>query len=475
MSENQRFCRFCGEPGHNVRSCKPLAEAKKNIETFANRIPKLGREVLDKELPNSFLEGSLPSCSFTPNEAEYALGDFLPHYSRIRTDCVNEIRDVLLENGWVGVHDSLWKFLNDGVIVSVKKDQNQEISFFNSRVVLNPVDNRRGTETIMGVLSRLDYKISDYIQEKIEEPGENNYKTIWGYITGDTKQFSHNYRGYEGKEGEIVACFLKNTMQTLSGSSSRKQAPASAFFEIIVDYICKRSYAHIRPSDFVSFEGEFYDVSSPSFEVKFVQEELSLLSGLRNSPELQEGVEEIVSDAVKQVFLSSAKSFLGVRELGSRKNDTISLTRLNRFNSEHSTQGSLWSEKTTLGDFFQEPGAPSVIVDFYNRKLNFSSTKREEALKDFIKMAHTGGYYQAFSAGKVKSDSAFLYLGSNSFLEERSYSYSNNSESTWMPARSIAMNPHTTHRQGVSLSLAHVVNGLIEALANSKCVILEKR
>ena len=118
---------------------------------------------------------------------------------------------------------------------------------------------------------------------------------------------------------------------------------------------------------------------------------------------------------------------------------------------------------------------PSDIVDFYNKKFNFSQAAREEALKDFIKMAHTGGYYQSFSSGRMqKTRTTHLYVGTNSFLEERIYSYSTNDKSQWVSTRCITFdNRYHPHVQGVSL--ADVVNGAIEALANSEYAVLEAR
>lgn len=481
MSKNKRSCKFCGEEGHNIRSCASLTEARKNIEAFKDGMPEKIQKLLEKDVPNSFLEGSLASCSFTPRKKEKSLQDFIPYYNRLRDACEKEISNILEKYGWDSNYrpdmSKLSNFFHES-IVSVEGEQNQEISFFVSNVGFKPADNRRETEAASGALSRLDIKISDYIQEKIEEPGENKYKKIWNFITSSAKEFSDNYRGYEGKEGWIVASFITNCMVGFNDSKNQKTLRANRCFELILNYFCNKTQNFIQPSDCVRLEGEFFNVSSPSFELKLAFENLADLRGLNSTPEARKDIEEVISNAVRQSFFLDAKSLLDLHGRSRAKNETksISLTKLNEFNlKNHFSEYSFWSERTALNGFFQEPGVPSDIADFYNKKFNFSQAAREEALKDFIKMAHTGGYYQSFSSGRMqKTRTPHLYVGTNSFLEEKIYSYGTTDKNQWVPTRCISFNNrYHPHVQGVSL--ADVVNGAIEALANSEYAVLEAR
>jgi hypothetical protein len=112
---------------------------------------------------------------------------------------------------------------------------------------------------------------------------------------------------------------------------------------------------------------------------------------------------------------------------------------------------------SVTGDIFYEPNPPQQAIDNIVNGAKVANRSIDNATKDFIRMAHSGGYAQTFSGGKLLEYKSYSFsLDKNLGMSTKNYR-GEEEALTWM---NVAV-------RGGTVSLDDIVNSILDAYVNS--------
>lgn len=412
---NKRSCKFCGETGHNIRSCTSAASARNLISKFGGIVRSEIPAVARKYFPISGFEGNMILMNFKLadisaylKDEQYCFTDGFDYYQRSPIDDV--INKLLKKAGSTNQYSD--RSILQKMLLPVFEEDSLQLGFFVEEDSFSTHWSSRGEMSL--VADEIEFKISKYIQSKLHEPGANKYKTIWRKICEHTS-LTENYRGWEGNEGEMIRSFLKGAVRELQQSAVNKRTDPNKMFAVISSRLGRTEKAPPPESRCAVF-GEWMNIEAPN--VSFVLRESPHSSDL--SFELTDKLKEELFETIKQPFLdalfSQAKCSVTdyVSDIryyrNSRERDSIPLHTLYKLLNErsfdigrNSYNRAYFIERLEVdNDVIYNEMPPPAIISAWESACKTNALSAESTVKDFVKMGHTGGYAQMFEKGLMK-------------------------------------------------------------------------
>ena len=480
-----RHCKFCHGEGHNIRSCKEAKKAKANIAEFGDIVYSEAPKAVVKDVPYSSFGGSMLNFRFNLESYEepfsaYGAGFRVPYGTDygMRSVISNVVYEKLSERNWdveYGLQKSLFIKIDDTTC--------QEVSFLACEDSFDNYNN--GRDTFMMMSKRINFNSEKYIQGKLNEEGDNVFKKILSEI-----KHSHGlekyYTDYEGKESLIVAGFMKEVMQKMLSSGNNKESYSSRLFDAIATSLSQEPRKYDLGAIF-NLKGEFFNVSSP--EMRFFWDWSN--SGLGNNPALEsirsdqnllKEIEERVEKYLKNQLFIHARECIhrtGWREMstGLEEPGLIPFSAIRDLQAEGlegtilKTEGSyVYSSGVYQGGLISSNEPSKEVLAAIERSCNLRMGAAENGMKDFVKMAHTGGTYrQTFNKGKLLRGAVdTIYVPQDAGIKcatDRFYHIKNGGI-----VRGIERDWSTYHEP--ALTLSDLLNAALETLCNAERKIL---
>jgi hypothetical protein len=473
MTDGRR-CKFCGEAGHNIRSCKSAASARNLVSKFGEIVKSEVPAVAGKFFPLSGFEGNLISMNFKikdPSLHQTERFNFLDGISYHRRNSIhNAIDNVLKEAGSGNVFSDRCAISAMLVPAFEFEINNLQLGFFIESDSFATSWNKRAEMSL--IAEEIDFKISDYIQGKLHEPGGNRYKTLWRKIC-EHANLTEKYRGWEGKEGEMIRAFLQEAIVDLQKSAANKRTDPNKMFSVISSRLGRTQRSSAAESR-CGITGEWMNIDPPQFSFTWRGKP----EGAELSFELTDKLKEKLEEAVKQPFLDAlfveAKNhILDVispnRYYSKHDEAAMSLGTLYRlvnersfdFSTEAPYNQSYFQSLEVDDDFIFNEEPPPVVVSEWEKVCKTGALSAEYTVKDFIKMGHSGGYAQMFDKGLMMINK-FPGIRPDANIEEKS-----DYDGKWYDCRWIGRE----YRAGLvpeKFSLSEIVLASLEALVYSE-------
>lgn len=326
------------------------------------------------------------------------------------------------------------------------------------------------------IAEEIDFKISDYIQGKMHEPGGNRYKTLWRKICEHTN-LTEKYRGWEGKEGEMIRAFLEEAVKELQTSANNKRTDPNKMFSVISSRLGRTERTYSAESR-CGVVGEWMHLDPP--QISFTWREKP--DDWEFSFELTDKLKKKIEEAVKQPFLNElfveAQNYIYERVSPTRyyRNDrdetSISLNTLYKLVNERSFEftADLHHERGYFeslevdDDFFFNEEPPPVVVSEWEKACKTGASSADYTVKDFIKMAHSGGYAQSYDKGLMQARKFPGMYPAVSIEEKNDY------DGKYYNVRWVGRD-YVAARDAEKFSLSEIVLAAMEALVYSERVI----
>lgn len=456
----ERTCRYCGEAGHNVRSCK---EKARTTDLAAQILPRLLRDLptaIKKAAPIHSLDASMIECEVTPRP-----GDIKLSWNQ-SSDLQNLIVDKINKHSEFQFVDA--NLLKEHMSIKIKEGRNQVLSFFVTGEVPNENHYYFRLQKAIGFLE-LDF--SGFVQSMLETNSDNQYKKIWKEVVEPTMK-NGNYSNYEGKEGALVIAFLRSYIRNVQNSAMNKRNNSgSEFFSSVVSAIhldSSNKQSAYKNVEHTSYEGEWYNDQSPDIEISWVDDErLNRNLSFKLTQALTSEIETSVKEYAQEILFSHAKSV--ALRAGSKGYSISTISHLIDFmipnynkldgvNNTAEVNSPYFSTVTVGGSLFYQEGTPMKATTDIMEKCTalLQPRKTRDLASDFIKMAHSGGYAQTFEKGKMLNNSG----GSASIartLDVRQKKWNGEPEAvTYIP-----FYPGTN----CAISISDIVNSILEIYA----------
>lgn len=472
---NKRSCKFCGETGHNIRSCTSAASARNLISKFGRIVQNEVPSVAKKHFPLSGFEGNLISMNFKLADTstffakpENSFIDHLDYYQRRPID--NAIYELLKEAGSTDQYND--HMILGRLLVPVFETDNIQLGFFVEEGSFT--DHWNSIAEMSLVADEIDFKISNYIQNKLHEPGGNKYKTLWRKICEHTG-LTENYRGWEGNEGEVIRSFLEEAVKELQRSAGNKRTDPNKMFAVISSRLGRTQKAP-APKTRCGVYGEWMHIEAP--QISFTWRDRN--ADCKTTIELTDNLKKKIVEAVKQPYVdalfekarNSIQDFVGGTHFYRHhsEKDALSLDTIYKLlNERHFTfdtnafyQRRFLVESLEIDDdvlYNEEP--PPAVISSWEKACKTGSLSAERTVKDFVKMGHSGGYAQMFEKGLMKKIK-FPGLQPELDLQEKSEYDGKWYDSRWVGRRyqpSVSMD---------TFSLSEIVLAALEALVYSE-------
>lgn len=464
-----RKCKFCGEAGHNIRSCAEVKKAKAFTSRLSDVLAGEAPKIVEKHMPSSSFAGSMISNKLKLHESEQPLA--------------GGHRNVFTGSGIIGYHR--WGQIINTLEPEVAKYSSnakddahlfmscltvrsapgafQEVSFFVSGENFQKPSNW-GNQAQRDMLNNVSFDLAPFIQAKLEEPGNNVYKKIWNNICV-ANQLKDRYSNYEGKEGIIVLSFLEDAFGDLENSARTKRTEIDKLFWTISGQLNSRK-GRTNLADHSLIEGEWMNLGSPEFLFEWDSSNAPDITNpaILENANLKEQAETLVKAHLEQVIFEQAKHVFGdyyarvnYRGLQKLMEPEIIIEDHEMFESSAYDGGAIKCN---------EP--PQEVMDWVSGILTFGEKSTNASIKEFIKMAHSGGYNQKYSKGKLLYPGT--YFQSIGVDEGLGVVFSETNEKAWRICGDWRHRNSLVGLQEVSLS--DIVNAALEALCNAEREIL---
>jgi hypothetical protein len=476
MANPGRNCKFCGERGHNIRSCNSAASARNLISKFGDIVRNEIPTVAGKIFPLSGFEGSLVSMNFKIADNPFHCSEnnnFTDGLSYYRRKSINDaIENVLKETSTENRYSD--RVIICKMLAPVFETNNLQLGFFVEKDSFSTSWNKRAEMSL--IAEEIDFKISDYIQDKMHEPGGNRYKTLWRKICEHTN-LTEKYRGWEGKEGEMIRAFLEEAVKELQTSANNKRTDPNKMFSVISSRLGRTERTYSAESR-CGVVGEWMHLDPP--QISFTWREKP--DDWEFSFELTDKLKEKIEEAVKQPFLNElfveAQNYIYERVSPIRyyRNDrdetSISLNTLYKLVNERSFEftADLHHERGYFeslevdDDFFFNEEPPPIVVSEWEKACKTGASSADYTVKDFIKMAHSGGYAQSYDKGLMQARKFPGMYPAVSIEEKNDY------DGKYYNVRWVGRD-YVAARDAENFSLSEIVLAAMEALVYSERVI----
>ena len=401
---SNRTCRYCGEAGHNVRNCAQAKKTEALASRLEHRLLEKTLSVVTENIPISSLEASMLHCELVPSGS---LID-LPWNSKGK---IRElIRPMLMQVSESPSQDI--EHIINAASVHIKSDKNQTVSY-----LVTSESYKRDRMRLQSVMGYLNLDVPAYIQSKIDELGDNSYKQIWNSMGRNDRM--KNYTGIEGNEGTLVMKYLDSVMQDLNHSSySKRTGHISRLFKGLTTAL--HTTTTFKITDHIKISGEWFNGESPDLEIEWHDIDHLLTFNLMSNDKVRSEVVSSIKTVVENTLYSDAIACrldsqdwnCGVQE------ERVGLA-INNYkdpggkSNSQPVRSPFFESISVAGDLFYETTPPQQVVDDFTYSImnNMSGTKN--AIKDFIRMGHSGGYSQNFDHGKNLNRSKSFSLESN--------------------------------------------------------------
>ena len=401
----ERTCRYCGEAGHNVRSCK---EKARTTDLAAQILPRLLRDLpaaIKKAAPIHSLDASMIECEVTPRPGNINLS------WNQSSDLQNLIVDKISNYSKFQIEDS--RLLKESMSIKIKEGKNQVLSFFVTGEVPNENHYYFRLQKAIGFLE-LDF--SGFVQSMLEANSDNQYKKIWKEVVEPTMK-NGNYSNYEGKEGALVIAFLRSHLRNVQSSAlNKRNSSGSEFFSSMASAIhldsSNKSSAY-KNVEHTKYEGEWYNDQSPDIEISWMDDERlsrnlsfeptqTLIAEIETA--VKEYAQELLFNHAQSITLRSASRGYGISTISHLIDFMMpNYNKLDGVNNTAEVNSAYFSTVTVGGNLFYEEGTPMKSTTDMMEKCTalLQPRKTRDLASDFIKMAHSGGYAQTFEKGKM--------------------------------------------------------------------------
>jgi len=464
-----RRCKFCGEAGHNIRSCAEVKKAKDFTSRLSDVLAGEAPKIVEKNMPSSSFAGSMISNKLKLHEREQPLA--------------GGSRNIYSGSGIIGYHR--WAQIISAIEPEVAKYSSdarndaelfmscltarsapgafQEISFFVSGENFQAPSNW-GNQAQRDMLNNVSFDLAPFIQTKLEEPGNNVYKKIWNNICV-ANQLKDRYSNYEGKEGIIVLSFLEDAFGHLENSASTKRTEIDKLFWTISGQLSRRK-GRTSLADHSLVEGEWMNLGSPEFLFEWDPSKASDITNpaILESANLKEQAETLVKACLEDAIFEQAKYLFGDYYARVNYRQLQKLMEPESIIEDHE----LFESSAYDGGAIKCNEPPQEVMDWVSGILTFDEKSTNASIKEFIKMAHSGGYNQKYEKGKLLyPGSYFQCIGVDEGL---GIVLSETNEKVW---RINADWRHGNNFVGLQdTSLSDIVNAALEALCNAEREIL---
>lgn len=403
----KRTCRYCGETGHNTRSCKEDARTTALAEQILPRLLRDLPTAIKKVAPIHSLEASMIECELTPSPGIITLS------WHNRTDIWNLISDKIRSYSKSHYEDST--LFRDSMSIELLEGKSQLMSFF----VTGETPNDYYGISLERTIGFLELDFDNYAQSMIEANGDNYFKKIWRQIVEPNLK-SGEYSNYEGKEGALVVACVRSFFDSIQTSAnSKRKDSGSSFFRSMVDAIkmdSNNTRTKFKNLEHTKYEGEWFNDQSPDIKINWVNDEwCSQHLSFKPTQALITEIESSVKEYVQKVLFKNATSMtLQGNNDWAYGSSTIqqlvdfmmpNYNKLDETNNTVKVRSPYFSSATVGGNFFFEENTPSKAVHRIMEKCaSYLKPRKVSSLSsDFIKMAHSGGYNQSFDRGKMLS------------------------------------------------------------------------
>jgi len=456
----ERTCRYCGEAGHNVRSCK---EKTRTTALAAQILPRLLRDLptaIKKAAPIHSLDASMIECKVTP----------IPGTIKLSWNQASELQNLIVDkiNNYSEFQFVDAKLLKEHMSIKIKEGKDQVLSFFVTGEVPNEIHNYLRLQNAIGFLE-LDF--SGFVQSMLEANSDNQYKKIWKEAV-EPNMKNGNYSNYEGKEGALVVAFLRSYLRHIQSSAGNKRSSSgSEFFVSMLSTIhmdSRNKRSRYKNAEHTKYEGEWFNDQSPDIEIGWMDDErLSRNLSFKPTQALITEIETAVKEYAQELLFKQAKSITlrsGSKGFGI---STIShlidfmmpnYNKLDGVNNTAEVNSPYFRTVTVGGNLFYEEGAPvkatADIVQKCTARLQPRMTR--DLASDFIKMAHSGGYAQTFEKGKL------IHGARGSSSIERSLDVRQNK---WNNEPQVVTYVNFRLDPSCTISVSDIVNSILEIYA----------
>ena len=464
-----RKCKFCGEAGHNIRSCAEVKKAKAFTSRLSDILAGEGPKIVEKHLPSSSFAGSMISNKLKLNESDkplagagstpYTAAGIIGYH---RWNKATRALEPEIAKYSSEASNDAHRFMNCLAARSAP-GAFQEISYFVSGENFQRPGNW-GNCAQRDLLRNVSFDLAPFIQAKLEESGDNVYKKIWNNIC-ITCHLKDRYSNYEGKEGIIVLSFLEGAFRDLEGSARTKRTDIDKLFWTISGQLSQNSRRTIL-NEFSRVEGEWMNTAPPEFLFEWDSSKAPDITNpaILENTSLKEQAETLMKAALEETTFEAAK------QVFSDYYDRVSYSQLQKLmQPEAILEDSVLFETSAYdGGAIKCNEPPQDVLDWVSGALTFNERSTNASIKEFIKMAHSGGYNQKYTKGK-------LYNQENYFQGVRvdeglGILLAGTNEPAWSICGDWQFRIDTNKLQEVSLS--DIVNAALEALCNAEREIL---
>ena len=457
---SNRTCRYCGESGHNVRKCPGAKRTNSLIRQLEHRLVESAPSVAEACMPISSLEASMMHCELTPITGHQTISwNAKERASSLIKSAIMRVS----ENPQLDLEHIL-----RSVSMEFDCDKNQTISY-----LITSESCKEKSANLTELLTNLNLDISTFIQSKFDGDGNNSYKRIWDTISGAQNRNEGAFSGYsgiEGNEGEIIKNFLESIMRNMKESAINKRTnSAGPIFDGLTCALGTRSRYSVANE--LEIGGEWFNGESPNINIhwtEFAHQDLTF--DLTSKEEIRSEIESILKTAIEDEVYEDAIRCRLVNSRGWDSNvvgERVELMvnnhkdPLGKSNSE-SVRSCFFSSVSVTGDIFYEPNPPQQAIDNIVNGAKATNRSIDNATKDFIRMAHSGGYAQTFSGGKLQEYKSYSFsLDKNLGVSTKNYR-GEEEALRWM---NVAV-------RGGSVTLDDIVNSILDAYVNSSRKLL---
>lgn len=433
---SERSCKFCGETDHNIRTCGQAAKSRALVQSYAEIIQSKVQPIIEKEIPFSGFEGSMLVASFEFNKERFnnihsdsnSSNPTAPStlYSLFGYDCVScaneNIRHALQELGVIDFRSS-WGAAQHLVEVAFPsiKSQDYKIGFFVEKDVYHRVG--ESVDGMVTISEMINFKTAEYVQQRLEEPNDNNFKKIWQKFCLHSS-LKDNYAGWEGHEGELICALFKSVSGQLQNSAMKKRLPQSKLFSLVASKFGDAPRLIDLGSTF-GISGEWLKIDNPEISITFNEGALADLP-FKMTEQIKAVVEEEIKKAISDVIFSRAKQEICSLSGRSWRRQNLKnelyfkavKTLLESANAESPVHGAFFTSIKVEDGFIYEKKPPLDVIENFQNSCKINSNSANSFIQDLVKMAHSGGYNQAFEKGKMNPFAFRAYLGERKFLKE---------------------------------------------------------
>jgi len=464
-----RRCKFCGEAGHNIRSCAEVKKAKAFTSRLSDVLAGEAPKIVEKNMPSSSFAGSMISNKLKMAEREQPL--------------VGGSRSAFTGSGIVGYHR--WGQIINAIesevaiyssearidaerfmaCLTVRSAPGafQEVSFFVSGENFQTPSNW-GNQAQREMLNNVSFDLAPFIQTKLEEPGNNVYKKIWNNICV-ANQLKDRYSNYEGKEGIIVLSFLEGAFGDLENSARTKRTEIDKLFWTISGQLNSRK-GRTSLAAHSLIEGEWMNLGPPEFLFEWDPSNAPDITNpaILENASLKEQVETLLKACLEETIFEQAKYVFGDYYARVNYSQLQKLMQPEAIIEDHE----MFESSAYDGGAIKCNEPPQDVMDWVSGILTFNEKSTNASIKEFIKMAHSGGYNQKYVRGKLQYPES--YFQSIRVDEGLGIVLSETNEKAWRINPDWRLRNSFVGLQDVSLS--DIINAALEALCGAEREIL---